>query len=110
MDDPTILLNHHVALLALVELAKEEVVKYNGVKLLAMRFTGKMLMAELERSRERLRANKIWVADRPIGERRYRYSLAGRRGEHEISQDDLDMHMRAIEGDMVRVIDKMRPG
>ncbi|QMV44481.1 hypothetical protein [Cohnella cholangitidis] len=108
--DPIIALNHHVALLRLVEIAKEEVTKCSGINLLAAKYTGRVIVAELDRSRETLRANKMWVADQPTVEGIYRYSMRGQRGEHEISQDDLHLHMRAIMGDLERALKRSNPG
>lgn len=110
MFDPIIALNHHVALLTLLNQAKEEVARYSGITLLAAKHTGRMIVAELDRSRETLRANKMWVADQSTAERMYRYSISSQRGEHEISQEDLDLHMRAIMGDMERTLKRNNPG
>jgi len=108
--DPVIALNHHVALLTLVEMAKVEVTKCSGINLLAAKYTGRALVAELDRSRLTMRANKMWVADQPTAERVYRYSISGQRGEHDISQEDLDLHMRAIMGDMERALKRSNSG
>ena len=106
MYDPVIALNHHVALLTLVELTKIEVANSRGLIQLAAKSAGRDIVAELNKSRDTLRANKMWVADQPVGERRYRYSLAGRGAVHEISETDLEMNMRAIMGDLERALNK----
>ncbi|QJD83542.1 hypothetical protein [Cohnella herbarum] len=96
--DPVISLNAHIALLTLVEDAKKELEAVRGIILMATKALGRSLMAELEKSREVMKVNKMWVQDSPIGDRRYRYSFSGHRDEHEISQNDLDLHRKMIMG------------
>ncbi len=98
MFDPIISLNTHIALLKMLEDAKQEVekAKGKGIILLAAKGLGRAIMAELEKSRKTMQANKMWVYDTPIGERRYRYTLFGKREEHEIPQTELDNQVRTL--------------
>jgi len=100
--DPIIALNHHVSLLTLLKAAKEEYAKARGITKYAARHTGAMIFAELEKSKTSMKAHQMWVAEESVGERRYRYGFRRERGEHEISQEDLKLHMRAILGDISR--------
>lgn len=91
--DPIISLNSHIALLIMLKSAKEEVASCKGIILLAAKGIGRLIVAELESSRKTMTQNRMWVQDKPTGERRYQYSLQGRRDEYEISQSDLDLHV-----------------
>jgi hypothetical protein len=100
--DTIISLKSHIALLTMVKDAKEEVekAKGKGINLLAAKALGRCVVADLDKSRHKMKANKMWVQDVPIGERLYRYSILGRREEYEISQAELDFYRRMIIGDI----------
>lgn len=109
--EPINSLNAHIALLTLIEDAKKELEAVRGIIEMATKALGRSLMAELEKSREVMKVNKMWVQDSPVGERRYRYSFSGRRDEHEISQTDLDLHRRMIMGTIEKdLANKIRKG
>lgn len=101
---PIISLNAHIALLTLVDDAKVEVETSKGIIQLAAKSAGRSIVSMLEKSRETMKENKMWVQDIPIGERRYRYTLFGKREEYEISQDDLDFHRRMMLVSLERVL------
>jgi len=103
--DPIISLKSHIALLTILEDAKREVERVKGIPLMAAKALGRMIVAELNKSKASMRANKMCVQDNPIGERRYQYSLFGRRDEYEISQTDLDLHMRMVMEDIERELE-----
>ena len=100
--DPIIFLKSHIALLTILEDAKKEVGRVKGIPLMAAKALGRTITTELEKSREVMRANKMWVQEKPIRERCYQYSLFGRRDEYEISQVDLNLHV----GMAMREIDR----
>jgi len=92
--DPILSLQNHIALLTLLQAARDEVIKAKGINLVIAKGLGRLITAKLEQSKAKMRENKMWVQDDPIGERRYRYSLFGRRDEYEIPQADLDHQVR----------------
>jgi hypothetical protein len=100
--DPILILQSHIALLTLVEDTKKEVESTKGIIQMAAKSLGRSILAELEKSRKSMKANKMWVDEKPLGERRYHYSIYGRREVHEISPEDLDLQR----GMMIRSLER----
>jgi basic membrane lipoprotein Med (substrate-binding protein (PBP1-ABC) superfamily) len=105
--DPIIALNRHIALLTLLKAAEQEVKELKGIVLKIAKVVGRIVVTKLEQSRASMKANKMWVQDNPIGDRRYQYSLYGRREEYEISTTALKLHtvmmLREMEQEIERV-------
>jgi hypothetical protein len=100
--DPINSLSSHIAILTMVEDMKDQVAKSTSLLQLAAKSLGRELMTELEESHVRMKANRMWVYDVPIGERQYRYSLHGNRQEYEIPTSELVFYRRMKMGDILR--------
>lgn len=94
MFDPIIQLNHHIALLNLKEMAVEEMGKFKGMTRSFVKIMGQLIMQELQKSKESMRANKMWIAEQPLPDGRYRYSFMGRAGTHEVTDETLEHYKR----------------
>jgi len=109
--DPIIAVNRHIALLTARDKLKEEMDAHTGLIRAAAQGVGRMVMMELEKSKQFMRANQAWIAEQPVGERRYRYGHLRYRGEHEISQEDLDQYIRIAMSKIERELEsKSNPG
>jgi hypothetical protein len=106
MFDPIIALNGHIALLTIIETAKQDLPRMKGLQLLALKGLGRMTTLELEKSKAKMKLNKMWVQEVPLGERRYRYVLNGIGNGYEISQADLDLHLGMTMGEFERQLER----
>ncbi len=98
MFDPIIQLNHHIALLKLKEMAVEEMGKFAGMTRSFIKVMGQLIMQEIQKSKDAMRVNKMWIADQPQPDGRYRYSFMGRAGAHEVTEETLEHHKRMALG------------
>ena len=96
MYDPIIALNVHIALLTARDQALKQFDESKGLVKEVSRIVGQAVQREIEKSRQNMKANKMWVEDIPVHERRYRYAHLGHRSEYEISRDDLRLHLGIV--------------
>ncbi|QHW30334.1 hypothetical protein GZH47_05400 [Paenibacillus rhizovicinus] len=96
MFDPIISLNVHIALLTARDQALKPFEESKGLVKEFARIVGQTIQHELEKSRQNMKHNKMWVDDVPVRERRYRYAHLGHRSEYEISRDDLRQHLGIV--------------
>jgi len=109
--DPIIAVNHHIALLTLRDKLAEEMGKQKGLVRAAAQGIGRMVMRELDKSKKYMRDNGAWIAEQPVGERRYRYGYLRSRGEHEISQEELERQMQVAMGKIEQELSEIKyPG
>ncbi|QHT60678.1 hypothetical protein GXP70_12490 [Paenibacillus lycopersici] len=108
MYDPIIALNVHVAMLTALESAKEKMEETKGVTQAIVKVVGSLIVSEVERSKRNMKANGMWVSEVPVRDRRYLYSLHGRRAEREVSQTDLDLHLGIVARTLEHKIDKAK--
>ncbi|SFJ74573.1 hypothetical protein SAMN02799624_05797 [Paenibacillus sp. UNC496MF] len=95
--DPIIALNVRIALLSALESAEEFVEETKGLTQAIGKIVGKCILVELEKSKHVMKEHKMWVDDNPVRGHRYRYLLQGRRGEHEATEADLDLHLGIVQ-------------
>ncbi|MBO7747338.1 hypothetical protein I8J29_24440 [Paenibacillus sp. MWE-103] len=95
--DPIIALNVRIALLAALESAEEFVEETKGLTQAIGKIVGKCILFELEKSKQIMKENKMWADDTPIRGYRYRYLLQGRRGEHEVSEAEINLHLGIVQ-------------
>ncbi len=98
MFDPIIQLNHHIALLHLKSMAVEEMGKFAGMTRSFIKVMGQLIMQELQKSKETMQVNKMWVAEQPLPDGRYRYSCMGRTGIHEVTEETIEHYKRMALG------------
>lgn len=106
--DPILLLNRHIALLTLLKSAEQDVKATKGVVLALTKWTGRVIQSKLEESKATMRANKMWVQDIPIGERRYQYSLYGRREVYEIIKTDIELNVGMLLNEMEQELESLK--
>ncbi|MBO7746205.1 hypothetical protein I8J29_18510 [Paenibacillus sp. MWE-103] len=106
--DPIIALNVRIALLAALDSAEEFVGETKGFTQAIGKVVGKCILFELEKSKQVMKENKMWVEDHPVRGYRYRYLLQGRRGEHEASEADLNLHLGIVQRTLEHKISKCK--
>ncbi|SFJ44606.1 hypothetical protein SAMN02799624_04556 [Paenibacillus sp. UNC496MF] len=106
--DPIILLNLRIALLTALESAEEFVGETKGLTQAIGKIVGKCILSELEKSNQVMKENKMWVNDIPLRGYRYRYLLQGRRGEHEATEADINLHLGIVQRTLEHKISKCK--
>jgi hypothetical protein len=108
--DPTNALNRHIALLTLLREAEREVGARKGILLMSAKVTGRLIASKLRQSKSAMQANKMWVNEIPVADRRYGYTLSGRRDVYEISEEDLALHIGMVMVELERELGQVAGG
>lgn len=98
MFDPIIQLNHHIALLRLKDMAAEEMGKFAGMTRSFIKVMGQLIMQEIQKSKEAMQVNKMWIAEQPLPDGSYRYSCRGHVGTLEVNTETLEQYKRMALG------------
>ncbi|MFC4808134.1 hypothetical protein [Paenibacillus sp. GCM10023250] len=106
--DPIIALNLRIALLAARDSAEAFVAETGGLTQAIGKLVGRCVLMELEKSKQVMKANNMWVDDTPVRGTRYRYLLQGRRGEHEATEADLQLHLGIVQRTLAHKINQCR--
>lgn len=115
-QDALKLIQDHVEILTLMELARQQHEQATGTRAAITKLVGSFMQGELERSIARLKENRIWIKETPEREGlvlRFTYSIAGRRGVFEVERATLRAYMvERVEdySDLIGQVQIKRPG
>lgn len=104
--DLIITLNLRIALLTALESAEDFVEETKGLTQALGKIVGTCILLELEKSRQYMKDNKMWVDETPIRGYRYRYLLNGTRCEHEATEADVHLHLGIVQRTLEHKIGK----